>query len=171
MSTMANERNTTAEGLKKHILAHEAHKGIDNRLLALRKEDNDNAVDVALIYDKVEDLQASNNGGSSALGLSINSNGTKNNYVSFDFASKFTVRGSSGVDHSSSKSATSGVKSSKYSSKHSSQESTGSTSKKFFSSNASKHSRRTSRHSSVASCESVAEDAPGSTAEIPLEVG
>ena len=170
MSTMANERNTTAEGLIKHILAHEAHKGIDDRLLALRKEDN--AVDVAVIYDKVEDLQASNNGGSSALGLTVNSNGTKNNYVSFDFASKFTVRGSSGVDHSSSKSATSGVlKSSKYSSKHSSQESTGSTSKKFFSSNASKHSRRSSRHSSVASCESVAEDAPGSTAEIPLEVG
>jgi len=40
MSTMANERNTTADGLIKHILAHEAHKGIDDRLLELRREDD-----------------------------------------------------------------------------------------------------------------------------------
>ena len=40
MSTMANERNKTADGLIKHILAHEAHKGIDDRLLELRREDD-----------------------------------------------------------------------------------------------------------------------------------
>ena len=173
MSTMANERNTTAEGLIKHIMAHEAHKGIDDRLLALRKEDN--AVDVSVVYNK-EDLHASLTG-VSALGLTTN--GTKGNYTSFDFASKFKVS-AGGVGKSSSKSSAggSGVR---FSSKNSSESSsaamsTGSTTKKFFSiaSNGSKssahsikrHSGVASRHSSVASCGSIAEE---STAEITPE--
>jgi hypothetical protein len=157
MSTMANERNTTAEGLIKHIMAHDAHKGIDDRLLALRKEDN--AVDVGVIYDKVEVTQASHTG--SLAGLAINSNGAKSNYVSFDFASKFTVKGSSGVDRSSN-SATSGILKKSSKSSHASNDSTGSTSKNFFSS-------RTSRNSlskRQSDCESIAELAPESLAEV-----
>ena len=112
MSTMANERNTTAEGLIKHIMAHEAHKGIDDRLLALRKEDN--AVDVAVIYNEDEETQGGNG---SILSPGINSTaGTRNNYVSFDFASKFTVKGSNGVDRSSKSSASGILRSSKGSS-------------------------------------------------------
>lgn len=173
MSTMANERNTTAEGLIKHIMAHEAHKGIDDRLLALRKEDN--AVDVSVIYNK-EDLHASLTG-VSALGLTTN--GTRSNYTSFDFASKFKVSvGPVGKSSSKSSAGGSGVR---FSSKNSSGSSsaamsTGSTTKKFFSigSNGSKssahsikrHSGVASRHSSVASCGSIAEE---STAEITPE--
>lgn len=171
MSTMANERNTTAEGLIKHIMAHEAHKGIDDRLLALRKEDN--AVDVSVIYNK-EDLHASLTG-VSALGLTTN--GTKGNYTSFDFASKFKVS-VGGVGKSSSKSSAggSGVRFSSMNSSGSSSAamSTGSTTKKFFSmgskdvSKSSSHSIK--RYSGVASrhssCGSIAEE---STAEITPE--
>ena len=35
MSTCANDRTTSSDGLIKHIMAYEAHKGIDDRLLAL----------------------------------------------------------------------------------------------------------------------------------------
>ena len=174
MSTMANERNTTAEGLIKHIMAHEAHKGIDDRLLALRKEDN--AVDVSVIYNK-EDLHASLTG-VSALGLTTN--GTRSNYTSYDFASKFKVSvGPVGKSSSKSSAGGSGVR---FSSKNSSGSSsaamsTGSTTKKFFSmgskdaSKSSSHSIKrysgvASRHSSVASCGSIAEE---STAEITPE--
>lgn len=172
MSTMANERNTTEEGLIKHIMAHEAHKGIDDRLLALRKEDN--AVDVSVIYNK-EDLYASTTD-VSALGLTTNV-GTRSNYTSFDFASKFKVSGS-GVGKSSSKSSAggSGVRFSSKNSSENSAMSTGPTTKRFFSnsSNVSKssahprrHSSVASRHSSVASCGSKAEE---STAEITPEI-
>ena len=172
MSTSANERNTTEEGLIKHIMAHEAHKGIDDRLLALRKEDN--AVDVSVIYNK-EDLHASLTG-VSALGLTTNV-GTRSNYTSFDFASKFKVN-DSGVGKSSSKSSAggSGVRFSSKNSSENSATSTGSTTKRFCSnsSNVSKssahfkrHSSVASRHSSVASCGSIAEE---STAEITPEI-
>jgi hypothetical protein len=149
MSTMANERNTTAEGLIKHILAFEAHKGIDDRLLALRKEDN--AVDVGVIYEKDEGTQASH---VDSLGLTIICNGAKNNNVSFDFASKFTVRGSSGADRSSNSATSSGIlKKSSKSCSHASNGSTGSTSRNFFSSRTSRnsHSKRQS------DCESIVE--------------
>ena len=151
MSTMANERNTTAEGLIKHILAHDAHKGIDDRLLALRKEDN--AVDVDVVYEKDEDTNASHNG---PLGLTMQSNGVKNNYVSFDFASKFTVR-TSGMSHSSaSRSTGTGVVKKNSKDSHHSNGSTGSTSKQFFSSRIS----RKSLSKRQSDCDSIAEVGP-----------
>ena len=151
MSTMANERNTTAEGLIKHIMAHDAHKGIDDRLLALRKEDN--AVDVGVIYDKVEVTQASHTG--SLAGLAINSNGAKSNYVSFDFASKFTVR-TSGMSNSSASRSTAGVLKKNSKDSHHSNGSTGSTSKQLFSSRIS----RNSQSKRQSDCDSIAEVGP-----------
>eukprot|EP00985_Skeletonema_marinoi_P011013 scaffold5185_cov101-Skeletonema_marinoi.AAC.1 len=150
MSTMANERNTTAEGLIKHILAHEAHKGIDDRLLALRKEDN--AVDVDIVYEKDEDTNASHNG---PLGLTMQSNGVKNNYVSFDFASKFTVR-TSGMSNSSASRSNTGVLKKNSKDSHHSNGSTGSTSKQFFSSRIS----RNSQSKRQSDCDSIAEVGP-----------
>ena len=163
MSTMANERNTTADGLIKHILAHEAHKGIDDRLLELRREDN--AVHVDVIYDKDKTKKSDNRG---SLGFTVASNGVGNNNVSFDFASKFTVKGSStnsGLDRSSKSSHTGILKKSSRSrggSSHNSKgsnESIGSTGKNLFSSRSkNSHVSKNSHHSRRASdCESIAE--------------
>jgi len=163
MSTMANERNTTADGLIKHILAHEAHKGIDDRLLELRREDN--AVHVDVIYDKDKTKKSDNRG---SLGFTVASNGVGNNNVSFDFASKFTVKGSStnsGLDRSSKSSHTGILKKSSRSrggSSHNSKgsnESIGSTGKNLFSSRSKiSHVSKNSHHSRRASdCESLAE--------------
>ena len=164
MSTMANERNTTADGLIKHILAHEAHKGIDDRLLELRREDN--AVHVDVIYDKDKTRKLDNRG---SLGFTVASNGVGNNNVSFDFASKFTVKGSasnSGLDRSSKSSTVSGIlkKSSRSrgGSSHNSKgsnESMGSTGMHFFTSRSkNSHVSKNSHHSRRASdCESIAE--------------
>ncbi len=160
MSTMANQRNTSEEGLVKHIMAHEAHKGIDDRLLALRKEDN--AVVVDIIYSKrleMEDMSKSR------LGSAMQSNGTKkNNYASFDFASKFTVKTSG---HSSESRSTVGWrKTSSHHSSHHSNGSGGSTSKPIFS------SRRPSISNSKRPSEfdSIAELEPESTAPVAESV-
>lgn len=154
MSTMANQRNTTDEGLIKHIMAHEAHKGIDDRLLALRKEDN--AVILDIVYTKRLETRDSTNG---KLGSTLQSNGAKkSNYVSFDFASKFTVK-TSGASHSSESRSTVGWR--KTSSSHHSNDSGGSTSKQFFSSR--KPSMSSKRPSEF---DSIAEVAPESLAEV-----
>lgn len=164
MSTMANERNTTADGLIKHILAHEAHKGIDDRLLELRREDN--AVHVDVIYDQDKTKKPASRG---SLGFAVASNGVGNNNVSFDFARKFTVKGSGsssgGLDRSSKSSYTGILKKSSRSrggSSHhskSSNESMGSTGKHLLSSRSkNSHVSMNSRHSRRASdCESIAE--------------
>ena len=112
MSTVANERTTSADGLIKHILAHEAHRGIDDRLLALRKEDN--AIQVDVIYNKFEMNSASQRNG--LLGSSMRHNGAGSK---FDFASKFNVNTSWASQ--SSESRTTGIlrKSSKTSKEHS----------------------------------------------------
>lgn len=130
MSTMANERNTTAEGLIKHILAHEAHKGVDDRLLALRQEDN--AVVVGVVYSKLQRFESQNG----HLGSTLLSNGVKNNHASFDFASKFTVRTS---EHSNSSHSRSTHKSTlNWKGSRHSNDSSGSTSRHVFSSRASR---------------------------------
>lgn len=155
MSTMANERNTTADGLIKHILAHEAHRGVDDRLLALRQEDN--AVDVDVIYSKLQRFESQN----VHLGSSMLFNGVKNNHASFDFASKFTVRISGTSNSSTSRSThrriTVDKKSSKSKGSHHSNDSSGSTSRHIYS-----HSKRQS------DCESIPEiaSASGSVAEV-----
>ncbi len=151
MSTMANERNTTADGLIKHILAHEAHKGVDDRLLALRREDN--AVNVDVVYSKLQRFESQ----ADHLGSTMLSNGVKNNHASFDFASKFTVRISGLSNSSASRSThrreTVEKKSSNSKGSHHSNDSGGSTSKRFFSTRTSKNSP--SRRQS--DCESIAE--------------
>lgn len=163
MSTMANEQNTTAEGLIKHILAHEAHKGVDDRLLALRKEDN--AVEVDVVYSKLQRFESQNG----HLGSTMLSSGVKNNHTSFDFASKFTVRISGMSNSSDSRSKHRRITADKKSSNskashHSNDSDSGSTSRHFFSSRTSKnsHSKRQS------DCESIAEiaSAPESVAEV-----
>jgi len=161
MSTMANERNTTAEGLIKHILAHEAHRGIDDRLLALRKEDN--AVDIDVVYSDLQKCASQND----HLSSKMLSNGVKNNHASFDFASKFTVN-TSGVSNSSESRSTQrrikvDKKSSNSKGSHHSNDSSGSpTSKHVFSS----HISRTSISKRQSDCESIAELASESVAEV-----
>ncbi len=153
MSTMANERNTTAEGLIKHILAHEAHRGIDDRLLALRKEDN--AVDIDVVYSDLQKCASQND----HLSSKMLSNGVKNNHASFDFASKFTVN-TSGVSNSSESRSTQrrrkvDKKSSNSKGSHHSNDSSGSST--------SKHASISKRQSD---CESIAELASESIAEV-----
>ena len=164
MSTMANQRNTSEEGLIKHIMAHDAHKGIDDRLLALRKEDN--AVVVDVIYTKrlaMEDMSKSR------LGSAMQSNGTKrNNYAAFDFASKFTVK-TSGASHSSESRSTVGWrKTSSHHSSHHSNGSEGSTSKPLLSSRrpSISHSKRPSEFDSIAEIEPENNSDAESVAEI-----
>lgn len=102
-STAATQALTTAsDGSIKHILAHEAHQGIDDRLLALRMEDN--TVEANIIYGR-------------DAGVSGNENGTRRYTVSeigfhssVNFASKFIVKGTSGASssHSNSRGGSSG---------------------------------------------------------------
>lgn len=90
MSTLANQRNTSSGGLIKHIMAYEAHKGIDDRLLALRIEDN--AVNGKIIYDGSERICRK----MSAKELSVEgSSAGMRHDVSFNFADRFIVKGSS----------------------------------------------------------------------------
>ncbi|KAL3770882.1 hypothetical protein ACHAW5_003970 [Stephanodiscus triporus] len=88
MSTMAMTRATTSDGMIKHILAYDAHKGIDDRLLNLRKEDN--AVSREIVYDRNEKIQRSHfkiEGSLNGQARSSSSGADK------DFASRFNVAG------------------------------------------------------------------------------
>ncbi|KAL3810385.1 hypothetical protein ACHAXA_002852 [Cyclostephanos tholiformis] len=88
MSAMAMARTTTSNGMIKHILAYDAHKGIDDRLLELRKQDN--AVIKRSVYDGNESIMRS-------LPTDIKVNGFLNGPKKIsdgelDFASRFTVK-------------------------------------------------------------------------------
>ena len=144
MSTLANQRITSSEGLIKHIMAHEAHKGIDDRLLALRIEDN--AVNAKTIYDgNIRHCQTL-----SAKRLSVDGPppaGMQRN-VSFDdkFAHRFVVKGTNSKSNTSTSIASgSRNKSSASSLKKSSGEIKGSTSRSPFPSR--KSSSKNSQHS------------------------
>jgi hypothetical protein len=70
----------------KHILAYDAHKGIDDRLLDLRKEDN--VVSRRIIYDQNERTTRTHVKIEGSLIGPITSSGAEN-----DFASRFNVKG------------------------------------------------------------------------------
>lgn len=147
-STAATQALTTAsDGSIKHILAHEAHQGIDDRLLALRMEDN--TVEANIIYDRDAGVSGNEN---ATRRYTVSENGY---HSSVNFASKFIVKGTSGTSssHSNSRGGSSGfVKKSS----RSSHDSTGSTGRPPFSltSRVSKASHCSRRQSD---CESVAE--------------
>jgi len=167
MSTLANERATTEDGLIKHIMAYKAHEGIDDRLIALRNEDN--AVSPDIIYDKTlkEKPQRRDSLGDKDLRPMLGKN-----HVSFGggddngFASKFVV--SNGSKESRSYSNSSGgvtgsgiLKSSSRSRGGSSSGSTGSTTRPFsrpFSSGVSKSSHHSQHSRRASDCESIAEE-------------
>ena len=86
MSTMATASATTSNGMIKHILAYDAHKGIDDRLLDLRKDDN--VVSRRIIYDQNERTTRTHVKIEGSLIGPITSSGAEN-----DFASRFNVKG------------------------------------------------------------------------------
>lgn len=94
MSTVAIKRSVASNGMIKHILAYEAHKGIDDRLLALRKEDN--AVSRNTIYEMSDRMNRQNAMHQLSVEGAPGSNGQ-------DFASRFVVRGPTSVASSSAK--------------------------------------------------------------------
>jgi hypothetical protein len=100
MSTQAITRSTTSNGMIKHILAYEAHKGTDDRLLDLRKEDN--VVSRTNVYDGNDRLKRSL---SAVFTRAYPNEARKKNGVENDFASRFAVKGktSSGAESTSSK--------------------------------------------------------------------
>ena len=138
MSTAAIKSATASNGMIKHILAYEAHGPIDDRLLALRRENN--AVKRTIIYGGHEKMRKS---------LSIKAEEDHQRFsvanskvlrsqlsepVSFDFASRFVVKGDTSKTNSSGRPIVSSSHKSSVSSK-------GSTKKRvFFSSKESKAS-------------------------------